>query len=535
MAGLTTLTCPKCSHRFRVATPTAGRSLGCPACSAVLRLDDGLNVKVVKKPAPPTPETHRPQPSSQPPSKPMLPPIPPQPEPDDAPVSLQIPAESLPFLVLFGGAFIVLATLVAGNLLFTQRRPPLPESNQAEARQTKEPKAPQPIEMEKASVERPPTAAQMPPTASDVRSPQPQPPSPPARPAGRGTDPVHDALQSVATVHSPTSHGSGFMAARHLLVANHHVIEGDLLSNMRVRFPDNTSVSGRDFDVELVIEDPPNDLAVLEVNCDVPPLSIKDSYSHTNGQKIVAIGSPGTGAHDGTLLPNFTTDGRLGPPIQDEAGVTSWSLSIAVNPGNSGGPVVDASTADVIGVVSKMMVRTQAQGAAVPHPELVRILRAAKSATQTERQRNGSFHRQRWCFHEVADRIDDVDIAFAIARKAAMETEDDSPRGRLEAFQNAKAICFEEVSGKAERYRAYVLPELARLGQDSFCDSRARSGFLKLSMLLDSLIADLKRAPSLDGVKNHLEKVDASIATSKEMADALGERLGTEFNWSMNE
>ena len=447
-------------------------------------------------------------------------------------MSLQIPAESLPFLVLFGGVFIVLATLVVGNLFFTQRRGPLQEPKQAEVRQAKEAKTPKPMEMEKASVERP-TTAQMPPPAPDVRSPLP--PLPPVRPAGRETDPVREALQSVATVHSPTGNGSGFMAARHLLVTNHHVIEGDLLPNMRVRFPDNTSVSGRDFAVELVIEDRPNDLAVLAIDCDVPPLLIKDSYNHTNGQKIVAIGSPGTGSHNGTFLPNFTTDGRLGPPLEDGAGVTSWSLSIAVNPGNSGGPVVDASTAEVVGVVSKMMLRTQSQGVAVPHPELVRILRAAKSATPRDRQRNGSLHRQRWCFHEVADRIDDVDYSFALARKAAREADDESPRGKFAAFQNMKARCVEAFEDQATDYRAYALPELARLSQDSACDSAVRSSFLNLTTQLDALVAELNRNPSLNGVDDHLETVDDAITTSKEMADALGERLGTEFNWSLEE
>ena len=143
--------------------------------------------------------------------------------------------------------------------------------------------------------------------------------------------------------------GSGFVLDEEgHIVTNAHVVEG--ASSLSVRFADGDEVAAT-----LVGTDPSTDLAVIDV--DVPsseltPLSLADESSVHVGDAVVAIGSPfglegsiTTGivsALDRTIeAPNgYAIDGA----IQTDA---------AINHGNSGGPLLDAS-GDVIGVNSQI-------------------------------------------------------------------------------------------------------------------------------------------------------------------------------------
>ena len=143
--------------------------------------------------------------------------------------------------------------------------------------------------------------------------------------------------------------GSGFVVDEEgHIVTNAHVVEG--ASTLSVRFADGEEVSAT-----LVGADPSTDLAVIDV--DVPasqlaPLALADESTVEVGDAVVAIGSPfglaGTAttgivsAVDRTIeAPNgYAIDGA----IQTDA---------AINHGNSGGPLLDAS-GKVIGVNSQI-------------------------------------------------------------------------------------------------------------------------------------------------------------------------------------
>jgi putative serine protease PepD len=128
------------------------------------------------------------------------------------------------------------------------------------------------------------------------------------------------------------------------IVTNAHVVEG--ASSLSVRFADGDEVAAT-----LVGVDPSTDLAVIDVDVpasDLTPLSFADESSVEVGDAVVAIGSPFglestltagiVSALDRTIeAPNgYAIDGA----IQTDA---------AINHGNSGGPLLDAS-GDVIGV-----------------------------------------------------------------------------------------------------------------------------------------------------------------------------------------
>ena len=143
--------------------------------------------------------------------------------------------------------------------------------------------------------------------------------------------------------------GSGFVLDDEgHIVTNAHVVEGG--TSLSVRFADGDEVSAT-----LVGADPSTDLAVIDVDLpasELEPLALADESTVEVGDDVVAIGSPfglaGTvttgivSALDRTIeAPNgYAIDGA----IQTDA---------AINHGNSGGPLLDAS-GKVIGVNSQI-------------------------------------------------------------------------------------------------------------------------------------------------------------------------------------
>src|SRR5207248_337924 len=86
----------------------------------------------------------------------------------------------------------------------------------------------------------------------------------------------------------------------------------------------------------------------LSVATDLPPLPVAESYAFRSGQEIIVIGSPGFRA--GVLLPNAVNRGLMSTLMRLE-GQLFYQVGVSVNPGNSGGPMLDL-TGQVLGVVS---------------------------------------------------------------------------------------------------------------------------------------------------------------------------------------
>ena len=126
------------------------------------------------------------------------------------------------------------------------------------------------------------------------------------------------------------------------IVTNHHVIE-DCIDNeteLSVTYGGDKKL---ETDAKIFDWDAENDLALLEISTALPVLKDATNYSQP-GEWSMAIGSP---FGDKEILHNATTFGRI-VALENEY----WNYTSAVvNPGNSGGPLVN-SRGELIGVNS---------------------------------------------------------------------------------------------------------------------------------------------------------------------------------------
>ncbi len=172
-------------------------------------------------------------------------------------------------------------------------------------------------------------------------------------------------------------------------MTNYHVIEHDLLRNVVVQFPSDPGNSGS-MPVELGYADPSADLALLRYPTWVKPLPLASRYAHQPGLEILVVGSPGIGQGD-VVLHNAVARGLLSTRMELD-GKPYYQLDVTVNPGNSGGPVIDEE-GQVIGVVTAKALEGEQLTFALPLATLQRCLAAFERASASDSLRVAARHR----------------------------------------------------------------------------------------------------------------------------------------------
>ncbi|HKB39285.1 MAG TPA: trypsin-like peptidase domain-containing protein, partial [Gemmataceae bacterium] len=206
----------------------------------------------------------------------------------------------------------------------------------------------------------------------------------------------------VALLRGSAGFGTGFLAQPKMLVTNAHVIELELLNKVQIRFPgegsERVTVAGK-----LIYEDRQRDLAIFRIDLQREPLRLAADYKLKAGQQILIIGNPGaTAAVHNVTLDSAVTQGLMSTETFLD-GRHFYQMSVAVNPGNSGGPVFD-TRGRVIGVVTRKAVgrREEGLGFAIPVADLTEALRRAEQQTADDEDRTVLGHNLAAAFRRLA-------------------------------------------------------------------------------------------------------------------------------------
>lgn len=174
--------------------------------------------------------------------------------------------------------------------------------------------------------------------------------------------------------------GSGFLiSADGYILTNHHVIDG--ASSIVVSMSDK-----KEYKAKVVGSDERSDVAVLKIEgANLPFLAAANSDNIKVGQWVMAAGSP-------FGLENTVTAGIVSAIKRDTGEYESFiQTDAAVNPGNSGGPLVNMS-GEVVGINSQILSNSGAFAGialAIPINEALKVADQIRSSGKVSRGRIG--------------------------------------------------------------------------------------------------------------------------------------------------
>jgi S1-C subfamily serine protease len=170
--------------------------------------------------------------------------------------------------------------------------------------------------------------------------------------------------------------GTGFVFADQRVLTNAHVVAG--VDRPEVQIGGN----GRTYDARVVVYDPDRDLAVLYVP-DLRADPLEFDTSGERGDEAVVAGFPGGGPYRLEAARIRDTIDARGPDIYHRTQVTRevFSLYADVEPGNSGGPLLDLD-GDVFGVIFAKSLDDADTGYALTVEEARPVVRAGLNGTE---------------------------------------------------------------------------------------------------------------------------------------------------------
>jgi len=212
--------------------------------------------------------------------------------------------------------------------------------------------------------------------------------------------------------------GSGVIIAPDgYILTNDHVVRNS--KNLRVRLTDGTSLSAA-----LIGKDPATDLAVIRANSAYLPSSILGSSHRLRvGQLVIAMGNPfgfqstvSTGVVSALGRVLRSTRGRLIENIIQH--------TAPLNPGNSGGPLVDSS-GKVVGINTAIIAMAQGIGFSIPANTAKWVVSQILTHGRVRRGFLGIAARQRLMDRRIV-RFHGLDINYAVE---VLSVESQGPAG----------------------------------------------------------------------------------------------------------
>ncbi len=163
---------------------------------------------------------------------------------------------------------------------------------------------------------------------------------------------------AVIQIATPYSTGTGFYLENHkLIVTNEHVVRG----NKKV------IVDGKEFEkqfVNVIYTDEKYDIAFLDMpkEHNMPLVIISKSEDITEGDSVIAVGHP-------FGLKYTATQGIISSMLQEQNDIRYLQHDAALNPGNSGGPLIDRK-GSVVGINTFIIRDGNKIGFSLPHQYL---------------------------------------------------------------------------------------------------------------------------------------------------------------------
>lgn len=169
------------------------------------------------------------------------------------------------------------------------------------------------------------------------------------------------AITSSAMGFAATFTGTGFLISTNgYLVTNFHVVE----AANELTVIDN---KGQSFPAKLIRVDSSNDLAILKIEGTFPAIPLARSSNVRRGDPVFTLGYPNTRLQG--LAVKFT-DGTVSSLTGIQDSPNSFQISVPIQPGNSGGPLISRDGA-VVGVVVAKLSASAALKAGSQIPEAV--------------------------------------------------------------------------------------------------------------------------------------------------------------------
>ncbi|MFZ9304083.1 MAG: Do family serine endopeptidase [Steroidobacteraceae bacterium] len=170
-------------------------------------------------------------------------------------------------------------------------------------------------------------------------------------PGGRGEAPGRESPGGDDDgMRRPGGEGSGFIVSSDgYILTNAHVV--DEAEEVTVRLTDR-----REFIAKIIGLDKPTDVAVLKIEAQsLPVVRIGDPSKLRPGEWVLAIGSPF--GFDNSATAGIVSATARGLPGGDSNYVNFIQTDVAVNPGNSGGPLFNLA-GEVVGINSQIYSRS---------------------------------------------------------------------------------------------------------------------------------------------------------------------------------